>query len=712
MKLTIDFETRSEAPLKQCGAHIYANHPSTEVMCLAVKVDDEPTRIWIPEYFVNKIPIRMLQQHYGIGHTLLAKRELSSLIIGQAETIEAHNVFFERCIYNFCLSNYSGNWPVVPVEKWRCSAAKAASYALPRSLDGACTALGLPITKDKQGSFIMHKLCKPRKPTKNNPAKWHEKPEDLLALFKYCIQDVDAEHGLSKALRDLSQRELKIWQVDQEINTRGIHVDVKAAAATIKLIEKHKKNINKEFKKITGLSSPTQVAKTLKWLANKNFKLKDLTKASVEKALKRNPPPDVRRVLEIRQVIGKSSTAKFKAMIKGADEVDDRMRDTLLYHGAATGRWAGRRIQLHNMPRKMPDDFENIIEAVSSGGLDSEDFKLLYGDPMQILSGCIRGYICAATGKKYMCADYSSIEGRGLAWVAEEDYILQNYFDGKDAYCIFASQIHGVPYQTILDGHIAGIKKYSDMRFEGKTGELACGYQGGEAAIARFAPDMPMRRRRQIVKLWRENRPRSKAFWKETEELALSAVATGLTYTHPNNLIRWGMKGSFLHCCLPSGRLLSYYSPSITETTLYAYEVHEVEDKDGEKIVHTFTTWDKRPNLKFKRLPDKDFTKPSLQFWGVDSETGKWRKQQTYGGKLTENIVQAIARDILAEALVRLEANSYPVVMHVHDEAIAEVDKNVGNVKEFCDIMCQVPKWATGFPIAAEGFETIRYRKG
>jgi DNA polymerase len=344
-----------------------------------------------------------------------------------------------------------------------------------------------------------------------------------------------------------------------------------------------------------------------------------------------------------------------------------------MYYGASTGRWSGKRIQPHNMPRKMPDDFEGVIATVKDR--DLETLELLYGDPMQALSGSIRGFICAAPGYDLICADYSSIEGRVLAWLAKEDYIVQNYYDGKDAYCVFASQITGLSYDEILNGHQKKIKKYEEVRFEGKTGELACGFQGGEAAIKRFAPDMLIERRKKIVYLWRSSRPMTIKFWIGMERYAKSAIQTGKTYTWNN--IKWGMSNGFLHCRLPSGRLLSYYKPSL-------------------------------------RMKDTPWGEPkaTISFMGVDSITKRWERQYTYGGMLVQNIVQAVARDLLAEALVRLEDKGYPVVLHVHDEAIGEVPEGTGSVNEFVGIMSAIPQWAIGCPIEAEGFRTKRYRKG
>jgi len=677
-KITIDMETRSRVELKASGSHVYACDPSTQVFCVAVKEGGGQTRIWVADYFLDimntwlhstSVKTQLQKEWASFQRDYVISEEEAQRILSEADTVEAHNANFEMDIYAGVLKT----WPRIPLRKWRCSAAKAAAAALPRSLAGAGNALGLIQRKDKQGYFNMMKLCKPRKPTKNNAAEWNEDPEDLLNLFKYCMQDVDSEYELSQALPDLNNKEQEVWFVDRIINSRGLGVDVEAAKGSMKIIEEYNIRLLAEFEATTGgeVSSPRKVAKTLDWLRGQGlFEIEDLKSDTVKEYLKRDDlTPEAVRVLEIRQSLSKSSTAKFSSMV-GANS-DQRLRGTTMYHGATTGRWAGRRIQPHNMPRKMPDNYEGVVELSKAG--DLETLELLYGDPMQALSGSIRAFIQASPGHELLCADYSSIEGRKLAWLAGEEYVVQNYVDGKDAYCVFSSQITGVDYEEILSGYEKGEAKYDAMRFEGKTGELACGYQGGQAAIARFAPNMPISRREEIVQIWRANRPETVKFWSMMEEMALSAVHTKKVYTYNN--IKWGVRGEFLHCVLPSGRILSYYDPQVL--------VKE-------------TPWGEQ--------------KASTSFMGVD-ERGKWSRQYTYGGKLVENIVQAVARDLLAEALLRLESKGYKVVLHVHDEIIVEVKAGTGSVEELISIMCEAPDWAIGCPVAASGFRTKRYHK-
>ena len=646
MKVTIDFETRSRCDLKSRGTWVYAEDPSTEILCMAMKIDDQPARIWVPVWVRNIIG----------GSSIMIDDAIVQNAFLDADIIEAHNVAFERSIIEM-----KTTWKVDP-KKYRCSAAKAAAHSLPRDLDGAGRAIGLAVQKDKEGYFLMRKMCKP-----TIGGKWIQDRDSLIRLCKYCMQDVEAEYALSEALRDLSAAELQVWQTDQEINRRGIRVDVELARTAVQLVADYEARALAEFKCLTGFDSPRQVPLLVKWLQGQGAKIKDVTKATVTKLLAHPAvPPNVRRVLEIRQSLGKSSLAKLQAFIDAAN-ADGRVRDTMMYHGASTGRWSGKRIQPHNFPRESLPHCDDFLAMVRARDIDS--IEILYGDLMPALSKSLRSFITAEEGRELVCADFNAIEGRVLAWLAREDYVLENYRQQRDAYCVFAEQIQGgkFSYKEILEGHRAGDKKYSAMRFEGKTGELACGYQGGEAAVKRFAPDMPLKRRMEIVAIWRKNRPKTVAFWREIEIMVKSAIARPGKLIS-NGMIAWGFDSKFLRCRLPSGRLISYYGPWLSE--------------DGQ-----------------------------IKFWGVNSTTKQWEANETYGGKLTENVVQAISRDLLAAAIMRLEKAGKPVVMHVHDEVISEVPKGSTSIDEYIEIVTALPAWAKGLPMAAEGFITERYHK-
>ncbi len=660
MKLTIDFETRSEAPIKKTGAWAYAEHPSTEVMCLAAKRDDAPPVIWIPETF-----LRLLPADHGLP--VVGEGEVRSLIAA-ADIIEAHNAGFERAIYTFQMP--AEDWPAIPARKWRCSAAKAAAYALPRSLEGAGAALGLPITKDAEGHRIMLKLCKPRKPTKHNPAVWHESPKELMILFNYCLRDVEAEHCLSNALRELSRAEQKLWFLDQEINERGVAADIDAAEAALALIEKHQAALEAELRRITagGVVSGKQVAAMLAWVNGHGADLPDLTAETIRNALA-NPnglPADTRRVLEIRRALALSSPAKYQAIIDRANS-DHCLRGLLIYHGASTGRWTGSGVQPHNLPRGAFHDTDGCIELIKQGDLPT--IELLYGDPMTALSACIRPMLCAAPGCELMAADFSSIEGRVLAWLADEKWVLNAYRDGRDMYVVNAARTLGLPEEEITK---------EQRQHYGKPGELACGYQGGANAVRAFGAGKDLTDEEimeKIVLPWRNARPNITQFWQDMERCVIRAVKTGETVYY-RHLLKWAVRGRFLYCRLPSGRLLAYYKPCLRKREM---------------------PWGK--------------AKRQISYTGVDTYTKKWTRQYTYGGKLTENLVQAVARDLLAEAMLRLDDAGFPIVLSIHDEIVCETAEGFWSLEEFENLMVQTPEWAEGLPIAASGWRGPRYRK-
>lgn len=660
MKLTIDFETRSKASIKKTGAWAYAEDPSTQIMCLAVKCNADPAVIYIPKYFC-----RLLPANHGLP-LIDADQVLAS--VQKAAVIEAHNAGFERAVWHFICQKRLG-WPEIPLAKWRCSAAKAAAFALPRALEDAGAALGLPIIKDREGHRIMLKLSKPRKPTKHNAALWHESPEELLKLFQYCIRDVEAEYCLSSTLRDLSFAEQNLWFLDQKINTRGIYADVDAAQCAIKLIAQHAEELQKKLRQITcgKVKTGKQLAALLAWVNAHGADLPDLKADTVKAVLedKNGLPAVTRRVLKIRQSLSLSSPAKYEAIVLRSN-TDHRLRGLLMYHGASTGRWTGVGVQPHNLPRGAFSDTDLCIELIQK--LDLNGIELFYGDPMVALSTCIRPMLCAVPGNDLIAADFSSIEGRVLAWLADEKWVLDAYRVGKDMYVINAAKTLGIP-----EGQVT-----KDLRQHyGKPGELACGYQGGANAVRAFGAGKDMTDEEILEKIvypWRSARPNIVGFWQDMEKCVIRAIKTGKTVYYRN--LKWGLKGNFLHCRLPSGRVLSYYKPCLKKREM--------------------------PWGKVKR---------QISFTGVDTYTKKWCRQYTYGGKLTENLVQAVSRDIMAEAMVRLETAGYLIVLTVHDEVISEVKKGFGSLQEFEALMAQAPCWAEGLPIAVGGWRTKRYRK-
>lgn len=671
-KITIDFETRSEVDLGKCGPWKYASDPTTQVMCLAVKVNDEPAQICYPDW-VTRIVVREPD---------LTSAELVSLV-ESCDIIEAHNCEFERAVFSKC-------WPKVelPLEKCRCTAAKAATHSLPRDLERACQSMKMPIQKDKDGWFLMKKMCVPRKPTKDNPSKWVEDAQSFRRLFEYCLKDVDAEHAFSEVLRPLSPSEQSLWFVDQKINARGIHIDPRGAQAMIDMVDRHREALLEEFVHVVEnkFESPSQVAKLIEWLKEQGVVVPNLTKEAVNHAL--NELADITtkccamgescekseraiRALQIRQSVSKTSTAKYQALLDRA-EPDSRIRSLFMFCAAGTGRWGGRGFQPQNLPSRGVFEFpEEAIEFVTNC-TDPDAVELLFGNPFWIASSCVRSTLIAPPGKDLIVADYSAIEGRVLAWLAGEEYVLEAYRNEEDMYKIAAESIYHKDRKDISKAE----------RQIGKVCELACGYQGGIGAFGNMAQGygvrVPEEEAKEIVRSWRESRPETVRLWKELERAAMLAVK------NPEQLatyrsISFKFVGNFLGMRLPSGRVLYYPFPFI-----------------GEKAL----PWDKKQKV------------PTLKFWGVDSTTNQWCEQDTYGGCLAENATQAVARDILAGALVRLEGSEkYRPILHVHDEIGSEVGEGLGDLEEYLSILTRPEPWAAGLPMKAEGWIGKRYRK-
>lgn len=651
MRLTIDFETRSRADLKACGAWAYAEYPATEVLCMAAK-----------EGGGRPFPVDLDNPYHFLD------------ILDAADEIEAHNVEFELAVWTEVLEKRRG-WPPLPFHKLRCSAARAAMAGLPRSLAMACKALQLPQQKDAEGHSLMMRMCKPKR-----DGSWHDTPEDRARLMRYCLQDVEAEYALSEALPPMPEQELPVFQAHLAMNKRGFQVDLENAGALQGLVELEEARLLKRFREITSgtVSSPRQIAATIRFLKVRfNVSTDTLDADAVRKLRAQNEDPVLEELLEIRAQLGKSSTAKIKAL-RDAVSSDGRIRGGLLYYGAGTGRWSGQRFQPQNLPsRGLAVKHHQVEEvyAACQGGPDLID--MLYGSPMHVASACIRGLITASPGRRLVCADYSAIEGRILAWLADEEEVLQAYVSGLCAYSLAATKVYHKPYEHILDAE----------RLVGKVIELQCGYQGNVGAFQtmakNFGIDLPDEEVRANIKTWREARHRTVALWYEMENSASTAVRSPGTVTFAaGGKIAFRVTGRWLRMRLPSGRQLFYYRPHFAPKTM-----PWVDDKTGEPAV-----------------------KMSLAFWGVDSTTKQWGRQYTYGGCLTENACQGIARDPMAAALVALEQGGHEPVLTVHDEGVCDPPDST-TLAEVEEIMCRLPAWAAGLPLSTKGWEGRRYRK-
>jgi DNA polymerase len=673
--ITIDFETRSAFDLVHGGAFKYAEHPTTEPLCLAVKPRGEAPLLWVPERFRGPEYLMAMRMD---GLAPMGDEELAALV-EDAETIEAHNAMFDWLIWREKM--VPAGFPEIPVRKLRDTAAMAVAAGLPRPLEQACLALGTQEDKDLDGARLMRRLCKPRRPRKlelrRNPELaeallWNEEPGDLARLCLYCCQDVTAQEDLSRMLPDLPPQELEVWRLDFAINCRGVRADLKSAEAVTAAMAAKSATLREEFRDITGLDSPTQRDATLELLRDMGVPLAGLARGDVSEALSSDDeelmgsaPSEARRILEIRQSLSKSSTAKYAA-IREAACADGRLRGLFMYYGAQTGRWAGRLVQPQNFPRGAFPDTEQCLALFRAG--DAEAVEMLYGDLFMAASTCLRGVLEAADGCDFVCADYSAIEGRVLAWLAGEETALDVYRRGEDPYKVAAAAIYGKAVAEVTKAE----------RQVGKTAELACGYQGAlgafQAMARNFGLDLEDSRAQLAVNGWRESRPKTVNWWHSLERAAMKALDCR------GEAFRAG-KVSFLcadNCLivkLPSGRCLRYRNPAVAT----------------------------------KEVPWG--LKDCLCYQGVSQTTRQWSTVYLYGGKLAENITQATARDVLCRGMLACERAGYRIVMHVHDEAVAEVPEGFGSVGEYEGLLCETAPWAEGLPLKAEGWRGKRYRK-
>lgn len=682
--ITLDFETRSKADLKKVGTYEYARHPSTDVICLAWKVrGDRRVRLWHPG-FQDTTPVKKRSKSYWSTVSRDLARPADPLELWNridcGELVEAHYAFFERCVWRWVMVERYG-WPDVPEESWRCSAAKAASFALPRKLESACVALGIS-EKDMAGHRVMQKLTKPRRPTKSDPdSEWHQRRRDLLRVFRYCVQDVRAEEALSEQLRPMPEGELRAWQLDQRINLRGVHCDRPLVRKALRLLDEEREAGDSEIRDATGgrVAGSTRREDLLAWANAEGIGMADTQAATIDRVLEGELPDHARAALETWRSLNRSSTKKYAAMLARMSDEDDRIRDLLLYWGAATGRWAGRGIQPQNFPRGKVKDMEEACADVLR--LDRATLQLLYGDVMELLSHVLRGALRAAPGNHLVVADYSAIEARGTFWISGHTEGLRLFrridageMPGQDIYTWQASEI--------LRRRITKADGYERQVF-GKVPVLGCGYQMGAPKLVSYAASMgveiDMHTAQVIVDGYRETNWPVRRFWYAVEAAALEAVRRGRGGRPVRcGATAWAVRGRFLHCKLPSGRLLSYYLPRIEMNT---------------------TPWGEK--------------RPQVTYMGIDTYTRQWKRVATYGGKLTENVVQALCRDLMLDAMFKAEDAGMPVVLTVHDEVVTEVpeDSPPDELARLEGIMEDAPAWAKGLPVKAEGWRGERYRK-
>ncbi len=644
MKIHLDFETRSELDIRKVGAWVYSRHPSTEVLCMAYAEGEGEVKL-------------LTKEAIGLGNPFFVEGD--TLIV-------AHNAMFEYMIWHNILVKRHG-YPVIPKNMWRCTAAKASALALPRGLENCAIALQLKHIKDKEGYATMLKMCKPRKPTKAEKEKgithtlWHESPEDFEKLHKYCKGDILVERCIDNTLRDLSPREQQIYHLNQEVNLRGIRIDTQAIDSALKIIELYTKQQEQKVVKLSDgfLDGLSRRQRVLTWIKGEGVDLPDFTKETVNEVLSGELPDKIRKVLEIRQELGKTSIAKFKAF-KECTDIDGFMKDTQIYHGAATGRETGQRAQLHNLPRVELANIDKAIELLKIG--DLELLKTYSPNILQTLSQCIRGMLIAREGHEFIGADWNAIEVRILFWFAGETEGLRQFENDEDLYVDMATKIFGTYHRDIVEM----------QRFVGKQTVLGCGFGmglNGERFVAtcrKHNVTVPTEVAKLAVRTYRNSYPAVVSYWKVIERAVVDAIRTGKVvkvgvlniFTHDD----------FLYIQLPSKRMLAYHQPRL----------------EGNTVTHM----------------------------GWVSQRNCYERQRTWGGVFVENIVQGTARDVVEHGKMEGEKQDYKTLLTVHDEILTEVPTNTKTVPHYETLLSHDrPEWIGDCPLKVKGWKGQRFLK-
>lgn len=643
--LSIDIETYSSKDLIKSGVYAYADAPDFSILLFGYAFDDED------------VQIIDLASGEVLSHDVLYALTDSSIIK------TAFNANFERT----CISKYLG--APMPPEQWRCTMVQACELGLPHSLAGTAQALGLSEQKDRAGKACIDYFSKPCKPTKSNGGRTRNLPPhdpEKWAVFKdYCKQDVVVEREIKRKLSrfSLKESEQKLWEYDQRIADRGVRADIKMAENAIRYDKQHSEKCICEAKKLTGLDNPKSVAQLKSWAENRmGESLESLDKKAVKDIIKTSNDLLLKRVLTLRTQLSKTSTKKYEAMINAVC-ADGRIRGILQFYGASrTGRWAGRSVQVQNLPQNHINDLELARQSVCDGDYDA--FDMLYDVP-NTLSELIRTALIPSEGRRFIVSDFSAIEARVIAYLSGEKWRLDVFDKGGDIYCASASQMFKVPVvKHGINGH---------LRQKGKIAELALGYGGSVGALRSMgALEMGLSEEelQPLVDVWRSSNPKITAFWKDCEKAAMKAIKG-----EPQKIkcgISFYVRSGILFIELLSGRCIAYVKPQIGENK---------------------------------------FGSPSITYMGLNQTKNTWERLETFGGKLVENIVQAVARDCLAESIIRLEDRGFEVNFHVHDEVILDVPVGVSSADEVAAIMGEPIPWAKGLNLKAEAYETPFYKK-
>jgi DNA polymerase len=654
-RLLIDIETRSVLDLPKAGIHNYARDPSTSITHLGFTFDDSPIEVWQPR--LGEMPGR-----------------LWDLVTEPATEFVAHNAAFERLV----LSGPAGRALGFPEalqapERWTCTMARAAALGLPRGLDDACSALNLPLQKDREGHQLMLQCCKPRS---LHPLTWWQDESRMTRMAAYCRRDVECEAQLEHRLPELSPTEHAVWAVTEKMNDAGVLIDAALLKMLTRIVQGALAKLDKELCEITAgaIKRVSMTAALVTWLRAHGLDVNSCDKHAVAELLERDDlDPTVERVLEIRQEGGGSSTKKLVAVARQFDALDGRLRHQLVYAGAiATGRWSSTGVQLQNLPRNRLYDLAPILRDLEHG-ITATEIADIYGPPLQVASELLRPLIVAPHGHWLIIADFAQVEARVLAWLAGEQHRLQMFRDydagGPDPYSVTAALLFGVT--------IVGVKP--DQRPLGKAAELAFGFQGGHRAIQKqarnFGLRIPKAQAEEYKLAWRAANPAIVQFWADLERAACSVIGSPPGRIERVDLIEFTRTARAMTAKLPSGRKLIYWAPTLRERE---------------------TPWGEL------RLQPHCFGRNNL--------TKKWENGPLYGGLFCENVVQATARDLLAQALIRLDTLGLNPILTIHDEIIVQADQDA--TEAVSKVMRTVPGWARGLPLAASVVSADRYAKG
>ncbi len=637
--LYIDIETYSSEDLPKCGPYRYSEAKDFTVLLFAYSLDGAPVKCidltaeTLPEWL----------------HDALASPDYAK---------HAHNAVFER----LCLSRMLGR--ALDPAQWHCTAVLASRWGLPRSLGDCAKVLRLTEGKMDEGRKLIRKYCKPNKQGVRNVPTTEEEREEWRTFKAYCVRDVEVEMAIADKLQglDIPETERALYIADQHINDRGVLIDLDLVNAATKMNDTHRAKLLEQSRELTGLDNPNSTTQLKAWLRDTcRMGVDTLNKASLSKLMP-TASPLARRVLGLRAELGKTSTAKYKAMIECVC-LDNRVHGLLQFYGASrTGRWAGRLVQVQNLPQNHMPDLDHARNIVRRGDLD--EIELMYDSTPRVLSELIRTAFVAPEGCTLQVCDFSAIEARVIAWLAGEEWVLDVFRSGGDIYCATASQMFGVP----VEKH----GQNAELRPRGKVSVLALGYGGSVAALEAMGGarlGLSEAEMEITVTQWRKANPRIVRLWRNLNEAATQALQTGREIRLNRGLVVSRFRG-MLRIVLPSGRSLMYPRAKV-EQGIYGAEI---------------------------------------TYEGQNQTTGQWETLRTYGGKLTENVVQAIARDILAEVLLRLDAEGARVVFHVHDEVVVEVKKGTPLAK-LEKHFANPPSWCQDMPLSGAGYETPYYKK-